>query len=245
MLCIKGENPYCIHLWYIYSLFFVQIFVLLIFRIYQKVTKKKVVSFREIRILVGIAIVIFLFMPSQLPVITNVKSYLMYYALGIYYAFAMMKIKTKFSLWMIGGILCCSANSLVVNMNGFNFHTVRIGIYYITVFVGVPMMIALICSFAKKLEKNKWLLWLGRNSFDIYLLHQPFCCATLGIILLMIFPHQLSFYLLIMGICTIASVVFPFAIMEIAWRLHIDSLLKSLFGVKRMKGDSMAKKYNG
>lgn len=243
-LCIGGENPYCIHLWYIYTLFFIQIFVFLIFRLYQMVTKRSDMSLRGIRILGCMAIIIFLLMPGSLLVCINIKSYLMYYVLGINCIYSQQQIKTKFSIWMIVGVLLCAANVLIVNMNKLNLHIMQVVIYHMTAFVGVPIMIFLVCSLAKRMEKNRWLLWMGKNSFSIYLLHQPFCCAILGTMLVMVFPHQLVFYLAIMAVCIIASVIFPFGITEFAWRLKLDALLKTLFGVERMRGVPWKKNYD-
>ena len=243
-LCIGGENPYCIHLWYIYTLFFIQIFVFLIFRLYQMVTKRSDMSLRGIRILGCMAIIIFLLMPGSLLVCINIKSYLMYYVLGINCIYSQQQIKTKFSIWMIVGVLLCAANVLIVNMNKLNLHIMQVAIYHMTAFVGVPIMIFLVCSLAKRMEKNRWLLWMGKNSFSIYLLHQPFCCAILGTMLVMVFPHQLVFYLAIMAVCIIASVIFPFGITEFAWRLKLDTLLKTLFGVERMRGVPWKKDYD-
>lgn len=243
-LCIGGENPYCIHLWYIYTLFFIQIFVFLIFRLYQMVTKRIAMSHRGIRILGSMAIIIFLLMPGSLPVCVNIKSYLIYYVLGINCAYGQQRIKMKFSLWMIVGVLLCAANALVVNMNKLNLHMMQTVIYHATAFIGVPIMILFVCSLAKKMEKNRWLLWLGKNSFGIYLLHQPFCCAVLGTMFLMVLPYKLVSYLAIMAVCIMASVIFPFGITELAWRLKLDTLLKTLFGVERMRGVPWKKDYD-
>ena len=60
----------------------------------------------------------------------------------------------------------------------------------------------------------------------------------------MVFPHQLVFYLAIMAVCIIASVIFPFGITEFAWRLKLDTLLKTLFGVERMRGVPWKKDYD-
>ena len=36
---------------------------------------------------------------------------------------------------------------------------------------------------AARLQNTAWLTYLGRESFWVYLLHQPFCCGFVGLVL--------------------------------------------------------------
>lgn len=84
----------------------------------------------------------------------------------------------------------------------------------------------------KKRHVVKDLVSFGRNSFSIYLLHQPFYCAFLGTVLLKLLPNSLLVYIIVIIICTFFSLVVPRAIYFLAKRMHLDSQLSCFLGIK-------------
>ena len=115
-LCLSGMNPYCIHLWYMYTLFFVQIIIFMLCRIYRKATKHPEISRRFQWLLMGAAVVLFIGMPDELPILANIGSYTMYFAWGM--TGPQDFGNRRFLTGLIPGTLICAVNVLAVNMNG-------------------------------------------------------------------------------------------------------------------------------
>lgn len=64
---------------------------------------------------------------------------------------------------------------------------VRVTVAYLG-YILMPFAMILLCQVSKILsEKQDFLMdkfaWLGENSFNVYLWHQPFCCAFCGVVL--------------------------------------------------------------
>ena len=72
--------------------------------------------------------------------------------------------------------------------------------------VGQASIIYFVIGMSHKIGQIKWMSYLGEKSFTIYLLHQPFFCGFLGMLLYNIWGWP-SF--LVILICFIASLAAP------------------------------------
>ena len=235
---IAGSNPYCTHVWYIYTLFFVQILAYLLREIWRKITGRQ----REpLAFWIGLellASLLYLFLPVELPVAVSVKGYVLYYLLGVICCRVRRGspgqgaggVSGRFPFWAFPGPLLCGINVLAVDMGFLEGAAVRLLVSGFAVFLGAPLMIALLVWISQKVSGNRVLLWFGRNSFTIYLLHQPFACAVLGTVLTMLLPQTLPFYLLTMAACIGASVVFPVLVVKIADKIGLGGCVRVLTG---------------
>lgn len=234
--CVSGTNPYCIHLWYLYTLFFIQIIAFLLCWGYRKARKCPEISRVFQGLLLGTAAVLFVGTPAGLPVMTNLSSYLMYFVWGMGMAGACSFQNRRLLFCLIPGGMLCAVNTFAVNMKAIDSAAAQTAIYYLCSFVGVPMMILGLCALARSLEgKSRRLQWLGKNSFGIYLLHQPLACAVLGTVLVRVLPLNVGVCMGIMAVCMAASVAFPYAVAKLAERMGAAKLLQSLLGVKKME----------
>lgn len=228
---LSGDNPYCTHVWYMYTLFFVQILVFLLLKIYQRLTEREKEPLQFWIILEVISVVVYLFLPVGLPVLVSIKGYILYYLLGAICCRAGLEKMTRFSWWMVFGPIICIMNVIAVDMGRWNNALGQYAVSCLCVFFGAPIMILLMVCAARKIgEKSPLLTWLGKNSFMIYLFHQPFGCAVLGTVLVLLLPKKLVYYLLIMILCIIASVGIPIIVEKVSKKLGLGLLLRLLTG---------------
>lgn len=228
---LSGENPYCTHVWYMYTLFFIQIFVFLLLKLYQRLTGREKESLRFWLVLEAIAAVVYLFLPVSLPVLVSVKGYILYYLLGAICYRTGLAGRQRFSWWMALGPVICAVNVIVIDMGGWSGPLVQKVVSCFSVFVGAPVMILILVCIARRTgDKSQFLTWLGKNSFAIYLFHQPFGCAVPGTLLVLLLPKKLIYYLLIMALCVAASIGIPIAVEKVGKKLGLGTLLRLLTG---------------
>ena len=234
--CIRGMNPYSTHLWYIYTLFFIQLLVFAADKLYGFFLEGKQRYARYIKVVSVLSCLILFFSFGEgVPVLRQINSYLFYYVLGILFIQIHENGMIAFSPWMLLGPVLCVGNVLAVNMGLMESAAGQWLIYYAAAFAGAPLTVLIVCALIQKLS-GKWdrLLWLGNYSFEIYLLHQPLACALLGAALVRILPGNLPMYLLIMAACILVSLLLPAVFAELAYRLGFGKIVQILFHVKRM-----------
>ena len=230
------NNPYGYHVWFMLILFLVQIFVALI----DMILKKKEVSdynFILIYILLCVAIMIIdIFAKPGYDCLGMFLTRVPYYILGILFAYCKLYNKHTsnsfvFILGLIsfGLLLFCIVVGDMFNQN-YLFRALRI-------VIASPLAILFMVFAAKNVEDNhrafnKLLEWFGKNSFNIYLLHQPFCCALLGMLLMKYLPGDVISYLFIILVCIFASVLFPVVICKLLKMLRLEKLAKVLFNLE-------------
>ena len=235
---IAGSNPYCTHVWYMYTLFFVQVVVYLLREIGRKITGRQQEPLAFWIALELLAAICYLFLPVELPVAVSVKGYVLYYLFGVICCRMRQdrprqengEERGRFPFWALPGLLLCVVNALAVDMGFLGDPTARTLVSCLAVFIGAPLMIALLVWISQKASGSKTLQWFGGNSFTIYLLHQPFACAVLGTVLTMLLPQALPFYLLTMAVCIGVSVAFPILVVRVGNRIGLGGFIRLLTG---------------
>lgn len=187
--CLQGNNLYAFHLWFIYTLFLISILVAVIDRSIQHFHTKPVF------IWIGMIALSFLgtllermkLLPfgDWIGLFRYVCMYLPFYLLGIlmyswklprtccmlwgFAALAYMIIRAMFFSGFIGDAIDAPSLPLELLLRYLSYAL-------------LPGFMLLLCTFCSWLDTKRtaWLAYLGRASFYIYLLHQPFCCAFIG-----------------------------------------------------------------
>lgn len=185
---LQANNPFAFHLWFIYVLFVITVIVYLI----DKYT-------RQYAHWCFGAVIFMCFLMKWMDlsllgnwnkVINYIIMYLPFFIFGkLFCAFRnhIKNMKLIFILSILGVLYICirakyfsgfSGNTVVAKT-----HMVRMAVYYLA-YILLPCVMIEIYFLLNKIESNFKMLQLlrrlGRDSFYIYLFHQPFCCAFLG-----------------------------------------------------------------
>ena len=229
-----AENPYAQHLWYIWMLF---LFSLGIFW-WQAISERLSVDWR-ILLPVSAALCWYLgyadFHEIHMPALgVYLTGYLIYFVCGavllshrnILYGKAPLVRLCCLASWAILAVEAANAAfNLGIGDGGF-FGWVRYTLVAAARFgVSVSFLRA-----AVRLEGHlSWLVYAGKKSYVIYLLHQPFCCAFVGTVLYngLGWPMIAAY-----GICVVLSFAVPLLILRLANRIRIMGIvMKRLFNV--------------
>lgn len=228
---ISANNPYAFHLWFIQVLYIIQIIIFIIEK-YFFIRIRNDVSFWIISFLSTLLFSTFIFSTDN--IILKVLYRLPWFIAGILFdKLKLEKIESKLfgSLAGLVGLLSMILCITIGDRYGFN-----IVMRFIRNFMCIPLVIYFFVYFSKVISKSnngsKGLSSIGRNSFSIYLVHQPFCCAFLGMIMLKILPRSLVIYFVCIAVCIVSSLLLPQSLYFIAEKTHCNRTLNSFMGIK-------------
>lgn len=229
------NNPYAFHTWYIWVLFIIEIIMF----VYEKyILRKELGSVAYLIPVILFAIIIHFFVKLDSALLTYVIKNLFYFSLGVLYSIKGGALQEKYNkkislnLLFLIGIIMTTVNTLsAINVITFNEQLTSI-LYAMQFLIGNILMILLTVNLSKKIADNKFLINLGKNSFNIYLLHQPFCCAVIGMVLVKILPANIFCYILIMFVCSICSIVLPLLFVKLVNKIKMGKVMEILYNVK-------------
>lgn len=229
------NNPYAFHTWYIWVLFIIEIIMF----IYEKyILRKKSGSIVYLIPVVLVTIIIHFFVKLDLALLNYVVKNLFYFSLGVIYSIKGGALQEKHNkkivlklLFSVGIIMTILHTLSAINVITFN-EPVTFILNDLQFLIGNTLMILLIVNLSKKIADNKFLIYLGQNSFNIYLLHQPFCCAVIGMVLVKILPANLLCYILIMIVCSICSIILPLLFVKLVNKIKMGKVMEILYNVK-------------
>lgn len=237
-LTIWERNPYGEHIWYIYVLFLIQAMYASYEFVYRETIGKKLGEPFGAILATALSVVCYLVFAPAGHIADCVKTYSMYYLYGIliarYASEAVEKIRVPMAL---AGIGITGAYTVGVALGMAKTETARYLFFHALMFAGIPCMILFLTAVSQKLEKrggNSFLSWMGIHSFTVYLLHQPFACGLLGIVLSFILPRTYGSALVIMAVCFGSSIVFPILFTGIGYYLGFGKIFKSLFHIENL-----------
>lgn len=221
MLLIK--NPYAFHMWFIYILFIVQ----MIEYILDKVLNKEL---RANNTILVISIILYMFFYKYF-LINIITKYVFYFSLGRLIRLSNIdETRRESGLTFILGIVVNLLSIYLIKRDCSDI--MQSLIIFIRVFVGTSLIVVSIIQLAHKIANIKIFQYLGRNSYNIYILHQPFFCAFLGTIMLKMIPFNYFNFLFVMLVCGITGIVAPLIITRFIHLIKADNLFERLFNIK-------------
>lgn len=176
-LMLVEENPYSVHMWYLWVLFWMSAVSFLWLR-----QGKDSPSARKG--LLAVSLLCFA-VSTVADTPASVHKFLCYY---VYFVLGMELSRRPeeqpaipwFVTALCWGILL--ANAPIVRGNLLKGMPWAMMVQKYLLLAAVPTVIVCLFRLARKLSQNQLLLWLGKESYSIYLLHQPLC-GFVGVLL--------------------------------------------------------------
>lgn len=194
---ISGRNIYSHHLWYIYSLFLISLLAFILLRLFDR-------YYRYVLLIVTIVLWFFFSTPTEYDVVWLTSMKAIWFALGCLFGIKNSFTKFQIILIIFGIIVFGPIYWIIYSKVPYDF------LRFIQVILIMFIVLALILL-AQTIEVigGKFFSFLGKNSFAIYLFHQPWCGSGLGVVLYKVL-HMPIFICVVTAI--IASVVFPMVV---------------------------------
>ncbi len=191
---VSGENLYTQHLWYIYSLFIISVIAFLVVKLTG--------SFQ--RIAAGALAFVFIIVLYYLNIKLGVLLWKTTYS-AIWFMFGMaigikseMKDRNKILLILFVPVMILLKGNIPLPQNSF----LRTPLTLLTVLSIILGIIALSQLLAR--IPFKGLEWLGKNSFPVYLFHQPFFGSGMGVVLYGILKLPVALCIILSCVVSIA-----------------------------------------
>ena len=212
---LQANNPWAYHLWFLYVLILLMTILCCVDGMTKGHYTTTVCVGLSVIGLAGLAVRPLLPLGEWWRLVNYLSLYLPMVCLGV--LMAEWKLPNRV-LWLWGGAGLAYIVVRVLAFSGFSGNSLRLEdpagrfIVYLLADMLLPGLMMLLNRLfeqgriARTKAGKKVLLFLGRESMTIYLVHQPFCCAFLGLILY----HKLHIPAVpVMIACLIASVLVP------------------------------------
>lgn len=226
-LTLLWENPYAAHLWFIWVLWIINLLAFFCAYILQKCRHWQ--TLLALLSLPCLAIALLCPLPTALR---KVFAYLFFFAAGILLANRGTARLTADGKTIVFSITGSGILLLVSMLNAWGDYTPRgVGLVLQNLLLALAVLptirgLLLLCQ---KLEGLAFLQRLGRDSFSVYLLHQPFCGGFAGILLY----NKLGLPIpAVLAICSLLSIALPLTVQWLARRVRwIGALTKPLLHI--------------
>lgn len=230
-LMFAADNPFCFHTWFIYVLFLCQMLVLVLSKLRVWVSMRDQTYHLAV---LGISVLMILCsLGGDALLFRLFRQNFFFFAAGMVYSQYRNRIPAKRTVALCG--VCAIVSSSVYTLAKMG--AIAIPGYtaavqqYSQLFVSAPLMIFFLIGVLKHLKQAKILAYLGSNSFNIYLLHQPACAIAATVMLKVLGLSWLSVSIQ-MIFCFAFSLGFPLVAGKLIHILKLDDLFKKLLGIK-------------
>ena len=221
----SGNNPYSFHLWFIYVLFFINVIIYF----YNRIIKKE--SFKKYYILIVISFTLYIIF-KKIFLISFIFRFLIFFNLGILFKKNEKFTKKNNGVYILLGSILLSIFFIFLEKSISNNTLIYSIINNFRIYIISYILILSIINISYTLNSNKMLEYLGKNSYNIYLLHQPFCCGFVGILLLKFLRLNFMNSIIIMIICFLISFILPLLFMYIVSKCKLSKLMNKIFNLK-------------
>jgi fucose 4-O-acetylase-like acetyltransferase len=213
-LMLVWENPYAAHLWYLWVL----LVITLIAYGFAKLSKDAPSWKPTFTVLAIVCHLLAICLPMP-TAIDKILLYPLYFSVGMLLADTAVLLTIKSPLSIVATIVSAAILIGIALLTTLDLLPQK-GIYGVMQeIVKTVAVLPVIVGILQLCDKGVALIpmqKLGRDSFAIYLLHQPFCCGMAGILFYDVLRLPIPVVLII---CTMLSFLFPFAVVALSRRV--------------------------
>lgn len=223
---LQANNPWAYHLWFLYILLILTLIVS-VSDVCMKGRTRPAAVLLLILSVIAMALQSLFSAGAWWRLVNYLILYLPMFCLGV----IMWNLKVSdrvLGIWGLAGLAYIIIR--VIYFSGFSGNSVQVSepwLRFFVYFLALALLPGLMMLLNRILEKG-WLLrgkhirsfftFLGRDSLILYLLHQPFCCAFLGLLL---YQKLHVPAVLTMLICMIVSLVVARVVTLLLRRFHV------------------------
>lgn len=220
--CIEGMNPYAVHLWYLLALFIFEVTTITFRCIFKEKANGILLCFAFLMYMSGMNL------NPQIMILNAILKRFLFFVLG-QFLYGFTAIIYKDSSWILAGeVLSVLLITLDVVFTPKLQSVLLRQVYYIIILAAKCFVVYMIIRLSTKLQNNTWLMKLGRNSFCIYILHQPWC-AMIGMVLYNLLGINI---ISVCALCAVLSLIIPNIYLEIIHKSHsLAKLSKTLLNI--------------
>ena len=218
LMAVQANNPWAYHLWFVLVLFCITIIVTAL----DMLLGKRPAMTGGAAVAAGLAIWLVqerLELGQWWRLVNYLALYLAWFGIGMLAAYGWDKLSdisgAALCAWACLGLVYGALRALF--FAGFSGNSLQVedatlrSAAYLAAYLLLTGTMASLCLLLARLKNTARLAQLGRDSFPIYLFHQPFCCAFLGMLL---YGKLHIPALVTMAACFAASLAVPFLLVQ-------------------------------
>lgn len=223
-LALECNNPYAFHLWFLFGIFIILVFVFFAAKLEHRL------SVKEGSLILGISFVLWnvriFFAGDWVMILKILLKYPIFFAVGMFYEkWEQRKSKGYIIISILSWLYCILYVLKIFNdSTGFMWYLKNVVLLCSTIII-----IDNFFSLSNRIKFFKPLNILGQKSMYYYLFHQPFCCGLLGALLY----QKMEFSIIVTCICCIiASILFPWLLIKLKSKsIMFNKILRLFVGV--------------
>lgn len=235
LLAVMGNNPLAFHLWYLIVLFLIELFTIISVLVIKG--NRMQVTFIISSIIYFLSMYVDFFnLSTNYNTINAVFRYIVFFSFGqmLFYNEKVNRKGDIYNSYIItiasfAGFFMATFSFIIKRNSMVQFNSLQKLLYTTLVLIGRFLLIYSIFGVSKKIKKSNILSILGQESYNIYLMHQPFICAFLGTVLYgkLRMPAQV-----VIIICAVLSLAIPISIVRFIKKFpNINYIMKKLLNI--------------
>lgn len=226
-----GDNEYAYHLWYIYALFFMTLISYLLMKYMKKIAPIALMIISVAMAFVRVSDTPFFINTTYWGAFNTIMKCYFWFVIGTYVDFSGFCKKWWSCLWQIFSVIYMIL--VATNFNGWAYSSGHLWFETMKWFADAGLLMlfvhfAVLC----KGYLERFFSYTGKQSYGIYLFHQPFFASGCGLVLVKVLRLPIPLVLLVV---LVACYVVPLGICKLLDMKYLQCIKPFLLGTPRKK----------